>query len=144
MPLWPLRSLMLGIGLPWNGFSQIVWLSEAKQISPKLELEGEENVGEPHLNNDVSYLWNQIDCVIDGQLLGVTRRTTRVIFQEKTSQTALWWATVVTDIVESSLPNVSGYKRNKENTSITSGKEKKCRMYVLFWFLVWVYVNLIP
>lgn len=50
-------------------------------------VEGEENVGEPHLNNDVSYLWNQIDCVIDGQLLGVTWRTPRVIMQEKTDST---------------------------------------------------------
>lgn len=52
-------------------------------------VEGEENVGEPHLNNDVSYLWNQIDCVIDGQLLGITWRTTGVILQEKTDRAAV-------------------------------------------------------
>lgn len=45
-------------------------------------MEGEENVGKPYLNNDVSYLWNQIDCLIDGQLLGVTWRTTGVILQQ--------------------------------------------------------------
>lgn len=27
----------------------------------------------PHLNNDVSYLWNQIGCVIDGRLSGSHR-----------------------------------------------------------------------
>lgn len=49
-------------------------------------VEDEENVSEPHLNNDVSYLWNQIDCVIDGQLLGVTQRMMGVILQEKTDR----------------------------------------------------------